>query len=127
MSKKLVPKWVKRWDTWLAFVIVLGGASAVLTSAIPDSMRVTWFSEHQALAAVHKDDTITLAGSIKKNTVTLLEGKVSYLRKEGRALRAVARRYKENGDHDPRLQEDLEENQDNLRDAEAKLKVNRGH
>ena len=127
MGKRLVPKWVKRWHTWLAFVIVLGGAGAVLTAAIPDSLRLTWFSEHQALAKVHKDDTITLAGSIKKNTVTLLEGKVSFLQREGRALRAAARRYKQKGDHDPRLQQDLEENADKLRAAESKLKAKRGH
>ena len=71
MSK--VPKWVKRWHAWLAFVVVLGGAFAVLTAAIPDSMRLTLFSEHTALADTHKADTIVLAGSIKKNAIALLQ------------------------------------------------------
>lgn len=127
MSKPIIPKWVKRWEAWLAFFMLLAGGYAGLAATIPDFPRWTWFSEHKTLVKTHETDTIFLAGEIKFNTITLLEDKVSFLRREGRALRAAQRDYKLKGDHDPRLQQDIEENEDKLRDAENKLKAKRGH
>ncbi len=127
MMNKRLPKWVKRWEAWLGFIVLLGSVYAGLAATIPDFPRWTWFSEHTALAETHRDDTVILAGEIKANTIRILEDTVSFYQREGRALRAEARALKRKGAHDPRLQKDLEENADKLRTAEGQLKVKRGH
>ncbi len=135
MNKHL-PKWVRAWHAWLGFVVVLGAASAVIVPAIPDSLRLTWFTEHQALAAVHETDikavtaaheadTITLAGRIKSNMITILENGVYALQRERRALTAAQRQAKTVGEKN-NIQREIEQIDDQLNEATARLKAKRG-
>ena len=127
MGKPIVPKWVKRWEAWLALFILLGGAYAGLASTIPDFPRWAWFSEHKALVEVHKSDTILLTGKIKENTIKALEGEVKYLRREGISLRSIQRQIKLKDDYDPKLAEEIEKIEYDLLDVENKLKAKRGY
>ena len=127
MSKPIIPKWVKRWEAWLAFFMLLGGTYAGLASVIPDFPRWAWYSEHKTLVQTHEIDTIKLSNKIKKNTIKALEGEVKYLRRDGISLRNIQRQIELKDDYDPKLAEEIEEIEYDLLDVESELKVKRGY
>ena len=114
--KPKLPKWTKRIELWLVFIVVLTAAIGGVAASVDSIRWWPWLSEHKALA-----------GEVHKIDVRVLEESVKRLRLELISRRILVREMEFKQRFVPELIKDVEEMKEEYRDMKGLLKKVRGY